>query len=67
MYTCIVHTSVAQNNELVIGWDSNGVMTLLVNSDIKRLNAVNAGDLFVGWHKHCFTWKKSGSIKVCYL
>ena len=55
---------VAQANELVIGWSRQSVMSVWVGSVERRLNASNGDDLFLGWHKHCFTWKRNGSIKV---
>ena len=55
---------VGRYNELVIGWLPDGTMTAAFEGDIRRLYALNADSLFLGWHKHCFTWKRNGMIKV---
>ena len=56
-----------EDNELLIGWTSGGNMQVLVEGSGTVLSLVDGfqmSELVNGWHKHCFTFKNSGSIKV---
>ena len=54
----------------MIGWRDVGIIAVGVQSHFNYayLNyGYNMEDLWTNWHKHCFTWKASGSFKVCKL
>ena len=67
--TCgnIFMVSAEHDNEFLIGWRDAGIIAVRVQSHVTNvpLNAgYNVEDLWTNWHKHCFTWKASGSFKV---
>ena len=54
-------------NEFMIGWRNPGIITLGVQNyftNIPLSSGYNMEALWTNWHKHCFTWKASGSVKV---
>ena len=57
-----------QDNEFLIGWENADKITVTMQLDdtnIHLSSGYNLEDLWTNWHRHCFTWKASGQIKVC--
>ena len=57
-----------QENEFSIGWQDANVIAVRVQSHTTNIDlnpGYNMEVLWTNWHRHCFTWKASGQIKVC--
>ena len=54
----------------MFGWRSAGIIALGVQNHFTNIplnSGYNMEALWTNWHKHCFTWKASGSVKVYIL
>ena len=59
-----------ESDGFLIGWEEAGIIAVEVQSrttNIPLNSGYNMEALWTKWHKHCFTWKASGSFKVCAL
>ena len=57
-------------NEFMFGWRSAGIISLGVQNHFTNIplsSGYNMEALWTNWHKHCFTWRASGSVKVFFL
>ena len=55
------------HNEFLLGWDIHKEMALLVHNKGHKIGldkGLNLENLWRNWHKHCVTWKASGTVKV---
>ena len=51
----------------MFGWRTAGIIALGVQNyftNIPLSSGYNMEALWTNWHKHCFTWRASGSVKV---
>ena len=48
----------------MIGWDRDGVVTMVIGGEALSFNISDTDDYFIGWHRHCFTWKPNDTIWV---
>ena len=52
------------DNQIVIGWDRDGMVTMIIAGEPLSFNISNPEYYFAGWHRHCFTWKSNDTIWV---
>ena len=67
--SCSIEGS-SYGNEFMFGWRSAGVIAIGVQNyftNIPLSSGYSMEALWTNWHKHCFTWKASGSVKVYIL
>ena len=60
--------STGKDNGFLIGWRSAGIIAVGVQSRFTNIplnSGYNMEALWINWHRHCFTWKASGSFKGC--
>lgn len=57
----------AESNEFLIGWTTTGALSLYVHRVFAELLLIPHAEMdsyWIGWHKHCFTWKIFGKVRV---
>ena len=64
---CLWHALADEDNEMRCVWNTKRNMVIEVRdvaTEIPLTGGYQMMDLVTGWHKHCFTFKAGGSIKV---
>ncbi|XP_067939166.1 uncharacterized protein [Watersipora subatra] len=59
----LVNIALPDKDELHVGWSSNGDLAVWIIGEEAFLANKSADEMWVGWNKHCFTWKAGDKVK----